>query len=102
MATIFLWQYTMCYTMCNAGGLRACCIVLKTKYLLLKIMTILRISCEIFYSKLVHLWYETVQYMMHPKRLVFSQRQGRMLCLEGTNKYVYLYIYTRHMARLTH
>jgi hypothetical protein len=55
-------------------------------------MTILWISCEIFYTKLAHLLYETVPYIMHPKRLVFAQRQGRMLCLEGTNKYVYLYI----------
>ena len=29
-------QYTMCYTKCNAGGLRACSIVLKTQYLLWK------------------------------------------------------------------
>jgi hypothetical protein len=49
------------------------------------------ILCEIFYTKLVKFMYESVQYIMHPTHLVPAQRQGRMLCLEGTKKYVYLY-----------
>jgi hypothetical protein len=32
MATMFLYQYTMCYMKCTTGELRACSIVLKTQY----------------------------------------------------------------------
>jgi hypothetical protein len=32
MATMFLYQYTMCYMKCATGELRACSIVLKTQY----------------------------------------------------------------------
>ena len=76
-------QHTMCYTKCNAGGLRACSKSIENTIFTLKIMTILWILCEIFYSKLVHLFYQrssyTLQYIMVPKYLVFAQRQGDVM-----------------------
>jgi hypothetical protein len=80
--------HCMCYTKCNAGGLRACScacsIVLKTQYLLWKSWQYSSwILCEIFYTKLVHWLYETnsyrVQYIMLPKCLVFANWQGDVM-----------------------
>jgi hypothetical protein len=64
----------MYYMKCNAGELRACSIVLKTQY-----SQSVWILCEIFYTKLGNLLYESVQNIMHPTRLVLAQRQGDVM-----------------------
>ena len=79
----------MCYTKCNAGGLRACSIYsFENTIFILKIMTILWMLYEILNAKLVHLLYQrssyTLQYIMVPKFLVFAQasKTGRCYSLK--------------------
>jgi hypothetical protein len=74
-----LYHYTMCYMKCKAGELRACSIVLKTQYLLWKSWKSVWILCKRFYSKLANVLYESVQYIMHPTRLVLAERQGDVI-----------------------
>jgi hypothetical protein len=77
MATMFLYQYTMCNMKCTTGELRACCIVLKTQYSF-ETTIFARILCEVFYlnsytCRIKDRSY-TLQYIMVPTCLVFTQR----------------------------
>jgi hypothetical protein len=58
MATMFLYQYTMCYMKCTTGELRASSIVLKTQYSLWNYNIRKDFMRNILCSKFVYLSYQ--------------------------------------------
>ena len=73
-----LYQYTMCYMKCKAGELRATnmqyCI--ENTIFTLKIMAI---SLNFYMQKFYFQLHESVQYIMHPTRLMLAERQGDVM-----------------------
>ena len=68
----------MCYMKCKAGELRATSLQhsFENTIFTLKIMAIsLNFYMQKFYSQL----YESVQYIMHPTRLMLAERQGDVM-----------------------
>jgi hypothetical protein len=64
----------------QVSELRARSIVLKTQYLLWKSWQSVWTLCKSFYySQLENFLYESVQYRMHPTRLVLAERQGDVM-----------------------
>ena len=71
----------MCYMKCKVGELRATSLqyTFENTIFTLKIMAIGLNFMEKFYSQLDNFLYESVQYIMHPTRLVFAERQGDVM-----------------------
>ena len=72
----------MCYMKCNAGELRAMSLQysFENTIFTLKIMAIKYLNfMQKFYSKLEKFLYESVQYIMHPTRLLLAERQGDVM-----------------------
>ena len=67
----------MCYMKCKAGELRDTSLQysFENKIFALKIMAISLDFMQKFYSKLENFLYESVQYIIHPTRLVLAERQ---------------------------
>ena len=66
---------------CKAGELRATSLQysFENTIFTLKITAISLNFMEKFYSKLENFLYESVQYIMHPTRLVLAERQGDVM-----------------------
>ena len=71
----------MCYMKCKAGELRAASqqYSFEKTIFTLKIMAISLNFMQTFYSQLENFLYESVQYTMHPTRLVLAERQGDVM-----------------------
>jgi hypothetical protein len=76
-----LYQYTMCYMKCKAGELRDTSLQysFENTIFTLKIMPIRVDFMQKFYSHLENFCYESVQYIMHPIRLILAERQGDVM-----------------------
>ena len=71
----------MCYMKCKAGELRATSLQysFENTIFTLKIMAISLNFMQKFYSQLENFLYESVQYIMHPTRLMLAERQGDVM-----------------------
>ena len=72
----------MCYMKCKAGELRATSLQysFENTIFTLKIMAIKYLNfMQKFYSQLEKFLYESVQYIMHPTRLLLAERQGDVM-----------------------
>jgi hypothetical protein len=66
---------------CKAGKLRDTSLQysFENTIFTLKIMAIRVDFMQKFYSHLENFWYESVQYIMHPTRLILAERQGDVM-----------------------
>ena len=76
-----LYQYTVCYMKCKASELRATSLQysFESTIFTLKIMAISLNFMQKFYSQMENFLYKSVQYIMHPTRLVLAERQGDVM-----------------------
>ena len=68
----------MCNMKRKAGQLRACSIILKTQYNNIYFENQGNQS-ELYMQKFYSQLYESVQYIMHPTRLMLTERQGDVM-----------------------